>query len=89
MDECYESVKKKVDRALGDVSWLNSVTDGSDDQAKHRISNLSVNVPSQGTFYLQNWEIADDQQTAMYYFQLLAPEFIIHSDLWRRYISDE
>lgn len=32
--------------------------------------------PSQGTFYLQNWDSADNAQTAMYYFQLLAPEFI-------------
>lgn len=76
MDESYETVKKKVDRALGDVNWLNFMTGGSDDQAKRRITNLSVNVPSQGTFYLQNWESADNPQTAMYYFQLLAPEFI-------------
>lgn len=44
MDECYETVKKKVGRALSDVNWLNFVTDGSDDQAKRRITNLSVNV---------------------------------------------
>ncbi len=48
----------------------------SDDQAKRRITNFSVNVPSQGTFYLQNWDSADTPKTAMYYFQLLAPEFI-------------
>lgn len=65
-----------MDSALGDVNWLNFVTDGSEDQAKRRITNLSVNGPSQGTFYLQNWDSADNPQTAMYCFQLLAPEFI-------------
>lgn len=76
MDERYETVKKKMDRALGDVNWMSFVTDGSDDNAKRRITNLSVNVPSQGTFYLHNWDSADNSQSAMYYFQLLASEFI-------------
>ncbi len=52
------------------------MTDGSDDNDKRRITNLSVNVPSRGTFYLHNWDSANILQTAMYYFQLLAPEFV-------------
>ncbi len=76
IDKSYETVKKKVDRKLGDVNWMNFVTDGSDDNVKRQITNLSVNVPSQETFYLHNLDSADNSQTAMYYFQFLAPEFI-------------
>lgn len=47
-----------------------------DHLAKRRITNFLANVPCQGTFYLQNWDSADNPQTAMYYFQLLAPEFV-------------
>lgn len=46
MDECYETVKKKVELVFGDVNWLNFITDELDDQAKRRITNLSINVPS-------------------------------------------
>lgn len=34
-------------------------------QAKGRIINLSVNVPCQSTFYLQNWDSANSPQTAI------------------------
>ncbi len=73
MDECYETVKKKVDLPLGDVNWLNFMTDRSDDQSKRRITNLSVNLPSQETFHFENWDSADTPQTGIHYFQLLAP----------------
>ena len=76
MDECYKTIKYKVDRILGNVNWMNFMTDGSDDNDKRRITNLSVNVPSYGTFYLNNRGSANILQTAMYYFQLLAPEFV-------------
>lgn len=33
-------------------------------------------MPSQGTFYFYNWDNADNSQTAMYYFQLLASKFM-------------
>lgn len=55
---------------------MNFRTNEPDNNAKHQIINLLVNTLSQGTFYFYNWDNADNSQTAMYYFQLLAPKFM-------------
>lgn len=35
IDECYKTMKKKVDYALGDINWINFMMDRLDNNAKH------------------------------------------------------
>ena len=50
--------------------------DESDDKARHCITNLSVNTPHQGAFFLQNFHTKDNNQTSAFLASLITPEIL-------------
>ena len=73
---CFAEVQGQVQSFLSDVALLNFVTDESDDKSRRRIANLSVTTPAHGSFYLRNFHIEDNSQTAEYLKELIAPEVL-------------
>ena len=76
LPECHIDVENKVNALLVECQWLNFTIDESDDKARRRIANLSVNVPSQGSFFLRNYHTQANRQTADFLVQLTAPGII-------------
>ena len=74
--QCYNQVSSEVKELLGDVQFLNFVSDESDDKARRHIANLSVNTPQQGAFFLWNFHTKDQNQTASFLASLIIPEII-------------
>lgn len=76
LPQCYDQTSTEVKEILGDVQLLNFICDESDDQAHRCITNLSVNTPQQGAFFLRNFHTKDQNQTASSLASLIIPEII-------------
>ena len=57
LPKCYYDTAKKVHKVLQSIQYLNFVTDESDDKAKRRICNLTVNILPHGSFFVKNYHI--------------------------------
>ena len=55
---------------------MNFTCDESDDKARRRIANLSVNLPAYGAIFLRNFHTQDNSQSAEFIKTLIVPEII-------------
>ena len=76
LPQCYNQLSLELKELLGDVQFLNFVSEESDDKARRRIANLSVNTPQQGAFFLWNFHTKDQNQTASFLASLIILEII-------------
>lgn len=74
--QCYSQVNTEVKELLGDIQFFNFVCNKSNNKAHHCITNLSVNTPQQGAFFLQNFHTKDKNQTAAFLASLIISEII-------------
>ena len=80
LSQCYNQIKTDVEKLLGDVQYLNYICNESDDKARCCITNLLVNTPQQGAFFLRNFHTKDQNQTAEYLSDLIIPEIVTSSN---------
>ena len=76
LPQCYNQLSSELKELIGDVEFLNFVSDESDDKARRRIANLSVNTPQQGAFFLRSFHTKDQNQTASFLASLIILEII-------------
>ena len=55
---------------------MNFTYDESNDKARRRIANLSVNLPAYGAIFLRNFHTQDNSQSAEFIKTLIIPEII-------------
>ena len=73
LSECYIDVENQVKNLLTDCQWLNFTTDESDDNARRRIANLSVNFTTHSCLFLRNYHTGASNQSADFLLSLIAP----------------
>lgn len=62
LPECYTDVESQVKNLLTDCQWLNFTTGESNDKARRRIANLSVNIPTNVSLFLCNYHTGASNQ---------------------------
>lgn len=73
LPDVYAEYYRKVKAILDHQPWLNVVFDGSDDIAKNRLFNVSIQVPGSVAFYWITVDTGDERQTAENTVEILKP----------------
>lgn len=82
LPECFDDFESRVEDLLMKCQYSNFTIDELDDKARCGIANLSVSVPSQGSFFLRNYHTQANRQTADFF------GCRSHRVLWKLDVSD-